>query len=99
MRRTAVMVLGFCLATMLAGVAPASVPASAGRAIDRGPAGPADISGREEIGTVEQVDQTLSYVGPARSRTFHYSGAPYVKVHLTPILLLRGDYLTVAARS
>jgi lysyl endopeptidase len=50
---------------------------------------------RQPVGTVEQVDTRLGYLDQEQSRTFHYPGAEYVKVHLRQLLLLPGDYLTV----
>lgn len=52
--------------------------------------------GREQIGTVEQVDTVLGYLDAKRAATFHYPGAAYVMVHFSRRLLLPGDYLTVS---
>lgn len=52
--------------------------------------------GREQVGVVEQVDTVLGYLDDLRTVTFHYPGAAYVKVHLYRMLLLPGDYVTVA---
>jgi hypothetical protein len=50
----------------------------------------------ERIGTVEQVDQVLGYLGARRSTTFHYPGASYLKVHFSRLMLAEGDYVTVS---
>jgi lysyl endopeptidase len=51
---------------------------------------------REQVGTVEQVDAVLGYLDADRTATFRYPEADYVKVHLSQLLLLPGDYLTVS---
>lgn len=53
-------------------------------------------AGRERVGTVEPVDEVLDYLDPDQAMTFHYPGADYVKLHLSRLLLLPGDYLTVS---
>lgn len=53
-------------------------------------------TGREEVGTVEPVATVLGYLDADRSATLRYPGAGYVKVHLNRMLLLPGDYVTVA---
>jgi hypothetical protein len=50
----------------------------------------------ERVGTVEQVDQVLDYLDADREIRFRYPGADYVKLHLSRLLLLPGDYLTVS---
>jgi hypothetical protein len=52
--------------------------------------------GHLRIGTLEQVERVLRYSGTERSATFRYPGSRYVKVHFNRLLLLPGDYLTVA---
>src|SRR4051794_5438575 len=50
----------------------------------------------DTIGTVEQIGQLLDYAGAERTKTFHYPGASYMKVHFNRMLLLPGDYVTVS---
>jgi hypothetical protein len=50
----------------------------------------------ERVGTVEQVDRVLDYLAPDQEVTFRYPGADYVKLHLSRLLLLPGDHLTVS---
>jgi hypothetical protein len=52
--------------------------------------------GRAETGKVEKVNAVLGYLGAARSTTFRYPGAEYLKVHFSRLLMLPGDYLTVS---
>lgn len=98
MRRTvsAALVAGILAALGVSGVAD-----SAGPEVDLAPGrwqAPApEPTGRERVGTVEQVQAVLGYRPAAdRSVTFRYPGADYVKVHLRRLALLPGDYLTVS---
>ncbi|MEV1285937.1 hypothetical protein [Micromonospora sp. NPDC049679] len=52
--------------------------------------------GHLPIGTLEQVDRALGYSGAEHSATFRYPGSRYVKLHFNRLLLLPGDYPTVA---
>lgn len=51
---------------------------------------------RERVGTLERVDAAVRYGSAERSVTLHYPGASYVKVHLSLLVLLPGDYVTVS---
>ncbi len=52
------------------------------------------VSGGEEAGHQENVARRLGYTG-ARTATFSYPGASYVKVHITRLLVRPGDRITV----
>lgn len=51
--------------------------------------------GTIEIGTVEDVAMTLSYLTSAE-QVLHYPDAQYVKVHFSRMDLMPGDYVTVS---
>jgi hypothetical protein len=72
-------------------------PASDGPA-DGVDAGPADglVAGRQEVGHVERVERVLGYSDAARSTSFRYPGASYVKVRFARTELRPGDYVTVS---
>ncbi|GAA4911941.1 V8-like Glu-specific endopeptidase [Stackebrandtia albiflava] len=53
-------------------------------------------SGTMEIGTVEDVGKTLSYLTSAE-QTLRYPGSKYVKVHFSRLDLLPEDYITVSS--
>lgn len=53
-------------------------------------------AGREQIGTVDQVDRVIGYLDGERRMTLRYPGATYVKPHFNRLLLLPGDYLTIS---
>jgi lysyl endopeptidase len=81
-----------------AGVAPggsASGAADSPRTEERGDTG-RRLVGREQVGTVEQVDRVIGYLDGERKLTLRYPGATYVKPHFSRVLLLPGDYLTVS---
>ena len=103
MRRTVSLVVAAGVLMVLGGVAsgtpvpPAPGPVQGPVPSVVGSAGSASVvAGREQVGTVETVDAVLGYLDAERSMTFRYPGAEYVKVHLHRLLLLPGDYLTVA---
>ncbi|MDT5041258.1 MAG: hypothetical protein QOE51_2243 [Actinoplanes sp.] len=52
----------------------------------------APAKGRQRVGRVQVVDQPI-----LTTKTFHYPGATYVKVHFGRMALGSGDYLTVAS--
>ncbi|MDQ7906628.1 serine protease [Phytohabitans sp. ZYX-F-186] len=54
------------------------------------------LVGREQIGSVEQVDKVIGYLDGQRKMTLRYPGAAYVKPHFSRVLLLPGDYLTIS---
>jgi len=54
------------------------------------------LVGREQIGTIDQVDRVIGYLDSERKTTLRYPGATYVKPHFSRVLLLPGDYLTVS---
>jgi hypothetical protein len=98
MRRT--VNLAFVLGLLLA-VAAGGVASSTDTSRDLAPSpwdSPTQVpaGARQLVGTVERVEAVLGYLDRQRSVTFHYPGADYVKVHLRRLLLLPGDYLTVA---
>jgi hypothetical protein len=75
--------------------APPRKAADAPRTEERGDQG-RRLVGREQVGAIEQVDRVIGYLDGGRKLTLRYPGATYVKPHFSRILLLPGDYLTVA---
>ena len=66
------------------------------------PPGKQSKAGTLTVGTLETVNRIVGYGvgdGAERRTTFTYPGADYVKVHFKKLLLLPGDYVTVADRS
>jgi lysyl endopeptidase len=51
-------------------------------------------AGRQKVGELLSVDRLLGYSRPRES--FTYPGASYVKLHFNRMMMLPGDYLTVA---
>ncbi|MFI7596848.1 trypsin-like serine peptidase [Actinoplanes sp. NPDC049681] len=51
--------------------------------------------GRQQVGTLIDVDKLLGYGAPKRE-VFRYPGASYVKLHFSRMAMLPGDYVTVA---
>jgi len=76
-------------------VAPRRQVAGAPRAEERGERG-RQLVGREQIGTIDEVDRVIGYLDGERRMTLRYPGASYVKPHFSRVLLLPGDYLTVS---
>jgi hypothetical protein len=76
-------------------VAPPEKAADPSRTEERGGQGRRPV-GREQIGTIEQVDRVIGYLDSERKLTLRYPGATYVKPHFSRVLLLPGDYLTVS---
>lgn len=96
MRRTLSLAVTTGILAALGGLAQAAAPEPATGPSAAPATGPVTTPGRAQIGAVEQVDETLGYLDADRSVTLHYPGASYVKVHLSRLLLLPGDYLTVS---
>lgn len=52
-------------------------------------------AGTEEAGEQESVTQQVDYTGASKA-TFSYTGANYVKVHFSRLMVRPGDYVTVS---
>jgi hypothetical protein len=52
--------------------------------------------GLQKVGTIETVHRLLGYLDAPHQTELRYPGASYVKVHFQRMLMLPGDYLTVA---
>ncbi|GII26078.1 trypsin-like serine peptidase [Planosporangium mesophilum] len=103
MRRTVGVAAGVAALVAMTGVAVAAEhPSARPRVATQSPAAvpaPAEALSAatdEIVGTVEPVTKALDYLGGQRSTTFRYPGASYLKVHFNRLLLLPGDYVTVA---
>jgi len=110
MRRTMGTIVGLSIMLAMTGVAYAATssaihasksPAPAVKAglsiSDIGELREAAANGPETVGKLVDVSKTLDYLGAAHSMTLHYPGASYVKVHFSRLLMLPGDYLTIAS--
>ncbi|MFC0533548.1 trypsin-like serine peptidase [Phytohabitans kaempferiae] len=75
--------------------APRRTTSTAPRTEERGSTG-RTLVGREQIGSVEQIDRVIGYLDADRRMTLRYPGATYVKPHFSRVLLLPGDYLTIS---
>ncbi|GAA2530535.1 trypsin-like serine peptidase [Winogradskya humida] len=104
MRRSVSIIAGVCAAVTLigmAGVLAWTRSGDTGRAVGIwhdpliNPVVTPAEDGRQHVGEVLALDRLLGYGAPERE-VFRYPAASYVKLHFSRMVLVPGDYLTVA---
>ncbi|GAA2550984.1 hypothetical protein GCM10010435_21440 [Winogradskya consettensis] len=104
MRRSVSIIAGVCAAVTLigmAGVLAWTRSGDTGRAVGIwhdpliNPVVTPAEDGRQHVGEVLALDKLLGYGAPDRE-VFRYPAASYVKLHFSRMVLVAGDYLTVA---
>ena len=104
MRRTMGTIVGVTLVLAMTGVAYASTSSATGKDTTTPKMSIAELgalraeaaNGPSTVGKTVNVDKELSYASPDHSMTLSYPGASYVKVHFSRMLMMPGDYLTIA---